>query len=376
MKRPLPVPPPMPPMPSAKSDDPIVVSKLDSDGAASSNSGRKQKKRKTKSLERLRDQSDEIELSDSDEDIAIAQKIPSIIARDEPDASATSPSLSDTVNVISNIPADEPAICGDSQTTAIDANTCSDKSQLSYDEILKIEESFDEDGANGILRSIVVDIHAEPTIELRIHESDSDIAIPVSNSGIFNAIKITKDQIKANIELERCFSEDDAIDDDDDDKDKPERLVQSDSEVLSKTPLELVVECDINENVIVSETKPCEIIDLDHNHNDIVKPIETDKSTDTTIESANGETKLVENRESTTIVQPNELPSDSISSRSSFDESDGNEPVYATVDTALNTVSFLFVKIQNHFSEKRIRTNKQKNCSGKKIKSFAVSFHF
>ncbi|XP_031636537.1 uncharacterized protein LOC116349303 isoform X3 [Contarinia nasturtii] len=358
IKRPLPVPPPVPPPPPPpiKRDDPNADdSKHDTEdqAVAPSNVERKQKRRRTRSLERLRDQSNDIELSDSDEDIAIALKIPIIKTSnvDEPDhASATSPSISDAFNVLSNTTVDEPAICGDSPGLTIDTNnTFSDKSQLSYDEILKIEESFDDDGANGFMnRSIVVDIHSEPTIELRIHESDSDPAIQAAKSvsGILNASKLTKEQMNADFERERCYSEDDAIDlDGDDDKERPERLVQSDSELLSKTPLELVVECDINENVIVSETKPREIIDLDHNHNDIVKSVEIFETepneTNENHLQTNGETKLVQNRESQSIVRLNERPRcESVSSRSSFSESDGNEPVYATVDTTLNTKNY------------------------------------
>lgn len=340
IKRPLPVPPPMPPTQPAKVDDPIYEdSKIDAENRVQSNGERKQKKRKTKSLERLRDQSNDIELSDSDEDIAIAQKIPIIKPTDETDASAASPS---SANAISNTTADEPAICADSPGAAVDASTFSDRSQLSYDEILKIEESFDEDGPAGVInQSIIVDIHTEPTIELRIHESDSDPAIQTSTSmaGTFNPLKSTKEQY---IERERCYSEDDAIDlDDDEDKEKGERLVQSDSEVLSKTPLELVVECDINENVIVSESKACETIDLDHNHNDIIKPAEIVNEQKKATEST--ETELVQNRESPDHVPQNEARRVSVvSSRSSYSELDGNEPVYATVDTTLSMVSFVF----------------------------------
>ncbi|XP_055303742.1 uncharacterized protein LOC129569175 isoform X2 [Sitodiplosis mosellana] len=357
IKRPLPVVPPMPPTPPppAKPDDLIEDdNKIDADEQREvlpSNGERKQKKRRTRSLERLRDQSNDIELSDSDEDIAIAQKIPIIKCTDEVDASATSPSMSEAINAHSNTTADEPAICADSPGLAIDANTFSDKSQLSFDEILKIEETFDDDGAIGFMnQSIVVDIHAEPTIELRIHESDSDPAIVASKSvtGILNAFKLTKEQMKSDFEQERCFSEDDAVDPDaDDNKEKPERLVQSDSEVLSKTPLKLVIECDINENVIVNESKSREtILDLDHNHNDIVKAAEivTDqtqiKTKQPRVSETNAEIKFVQNRESPPIVPQNEQPKhESISSRSSC-ESDGNEPVYATVDTALNTKNY------------------------------------
>lgn len=349
IKRALPVLPPVPPSPPTQSinpDDPIEDGRKHDteESAVSSNGERKQKKRRTRSLERLRDQSNDFELSDSDEDIAIAQKHPIIKSFDEPDAiSATSPSMSDAFNELSNTTADEPAICADSPGLPIEANTFSDKSQLSYDEILKIEKSFEEDGANGFIKqSIVVDIHTEPMIELRIHESDSDSAIQVTKSMHSGILKVTKDQMKIDFEQERCFSEDDANDPDDDDKEKFERLVQSDSEVLSKTPLEFVVECDINENVIVKEAKPHEIIDLDHNHNDIVK-LANGKLTEliNANSQTNSETKLAQNRDSETIVQQTvQLRRDSVPSRSSISDSEGNEPVYATVDTTWNTVSF------------------------------------
>lgn len=384
IKRPLPVPPPVPPTPPPKPDDPVDDKKLEVDTASAStaaaavtkpsvNGERKQKKRRTRSFERLRDQSNDIELSDSDEDIAVIQKIPQTKAVDEPDASAISPCLSEPFNVISNTTSDEAAICVDSLAAGMEASTFSDRSQLSYDDILKIEETFEDDGANGILRNIVVDIHTEPTIELRIHESDSDPANLASKSaqGSFNVAKLTKEHLNADIEQERCYSEDDAIDPDDDSKEKAERLVQSDSEVLSKTPLELVVECDINENVIVSEEKPTgEIIDLDHNHNDIVKSTEIDKNVDQaniepTKSTDNGSEgmNLVQNRERPPIVQPNETRRGSISSRSSCSESDGNEPDYATVDTALNMVSFLFGPFLVESKEMEKFERAQKNLS-------------
>lgn len=311
---------------------------------------RKQKKRRTKSFERLRDQSHDIELSDSDEDIAIAQKIPTIKTLDEPDASAViSPSPSEAGNVISNnTTSDEPAICVDSLTTTTnDANTFSDKNhlQLSYDEILKIEESFESDGANGILRNIVVDIHSEPTIELRIHESDSDPAIMASASqSTFNAAKLTKEHSKLDIEQERCHSEDDAIDMDAEVKERSERLVQSDSEILSKTPIESVVECDINENVIVDGSKSSESVDLDHNHNDIVVLNEHDKIISSPSAEPSSKSQQMQNDEMKSLQNSEKSPNavlNSNSSRSNCDsgEFDNNEPDYATVDTALNMVS-------------------------------------
>lgn len=317
---------------------------------------RKQKKRRTKSFERLRDQSNDIELSDSDDDVAIAQKMPTIKTLDELDASAAiSPTHSEPGNALSNntTTSDEPAICVDSSnTTPNDANTFSDKNQLqlSYDEILKIEESFESDGANGILRNIVVDIHCEPTIELRIHESDSDPAnIASASQSTFNAAKLTKEHSKLDIEQERCHSEDDAIDLDSEDKTRSERLVQSDSEILSKTPLELVVECDINENMIINGSKSSESVDIDHNHNDIVMSNEHDKiiSSPSADQSSiqpqqisDVEMKSLQNRERS----PNDVHTTRRSStRSNCDsgESDKDEPDYATVDTALNMVSVL-----------------------------------
>lgn len=384
IKRPLPVPPPAvpppppPPLPtqSTKSEEAvvseqhgideatpstaaaaaatIVVGSSSSSSAAQSNGERKQKKRRTKSFERLRDQSHDIELSDSDEDIAIAQKLPTIKTLDEHDASvALSPSPSEADNVISNntTTSDEPAICVDSLTTTTnDANTFSDKNQLqlSYDEILKIEESFESDGANGILRNIVVDIHSEPTIELRIHESDSDPAIMASTSqSTFNAAKLTKEHSKLDIEQERCHSEDDAIDLNSEIKERSERLVQSDSEILSKTPLELVVECDINENVIVNGSKSSESVDLDHNHNDIVMSNEHDKinSSPSAEKSSKSqkihddEMKSVQNRERSPEIQSRRRSSNSSRLNCDSGDTDSNEPDYATVDTALNMVS-------------------------------------
>lgn len=378
IKRPLPIVPPTPPPPppssslSAKPDDLIEGdNKIDAvdeqrDVLPPSNDERKQKKRRTRSLERLRDQSNDIELSNSDEDIGIEQKIPIIKCTDELDASAASPSMSEVAIALSNTTADEPAICDDSPGLAIDANTFSDKSQLSFDEILKIEESFDEDGAIGgfMNRSIVVDIHSEPMIELRIHESDSDPAM------MFMTSKFTKERtMKSDFEQERCYSDDDAVNDTKNDEDKPERLVQSDSETLSKTPLELVIECDINENVIVNETESHENIpDLDHNHNDIVKPtaeIVTEQTEiKTTEQPRHSETiadkELVQNRDRPAIVppQPERPRQASISSRSSCCESDGSEPVYATVDTALNTVSFSSLKQKTHSLEFKKKSNK------------------
>lgn len=376
IKRPLPVPPPavpqQPPSPlpthSIRSDDPIDIDVKDqheidettpSAAAAAPTSAppphvvgeRKHKKRKTKSVERLRDQSHNIELSDSDDEIAIPYKIPTINIVDETDASAPlSPLTSEAANLTSQntSTSDEPAICDDSLATITDANTFSDKNQLqlSYDEILKIEESFDSDNPDVILHNIVVDIHNEPTIELRIHESDSDPAITASPS-TFIATKLTKEQSKVDVEQERCHSEDDAIDLNAEAKEKGlERLVQSDSEILSKTPLELVVECDINENVIVNESKSNgDIIDLDHNHNDIAMSMEqkSPAPNHNGVDHSN-ETESVRNGERFSVVQPNEVHRycDSVSSRSSCDsgESDNNEPDYATVDTRLNMVSF------------------------------------
>lgn len=349
-KRPLPVPPPVLPHKIDRLNDSVQEQKLDEPTTQPNTSSveRKQRKRKTKSVERLRDQSNDIELSDSDEEFAIKSQIPIITTTtvtsdcsiiDEPDASI---SISDPVTAISNnTTCDEPAICIDSNIIACNndaTNTFSDKSQISYDEILKIDESLDDDGieidTNPINQSIVVEIHDEPTIELKIHESDSD-------EGAFGAVKSTKEQINIELDGERCHSEDDAaIEHSEDDKEKAERLVQSDSEILSKTPLELVVQCDINENVVMTDIKSNEIIDIDYNHNDIVKSTENNVSNNNENEvSVSDAKKLVQTTEP--IVQRNNSNFRvSISSRSSFDESDA-EPMYATVDVALNMVSFI-----------------------------------
>lgn len=330
---------------------------------------RKQRRRKTKSLERIRDQTNEIELSDSDEEIinkVVAVSIPiitttdciTIAAADEPDASVASITITDSIalhtnnNTTATTSGDEPAICIDTHVTCND-ETASDRSQISYDEILKIDESLNED-LNDLNESIVVQIHDEPIIELRIHEDgDSDKEISASVQG-----GLTK-EFHIDIDQERCHSEDDTIGREEPQFDKPERFVQSDSEVLEKTPIELVLECDINENVVILSdaiTTNCKIIDLDHNHNDVEKsngingcandeiktklPSQSNGNFDDGKDDQASET--VENREIMPIEQSNKLHRVSISSRSSVGESDGfeSEPTYATVDAALQMVSF------------------------------------
>lgn len=388
-KRPLPVPPPLPPVKRNEENENVTESAAAAADAAiegsSNGETRNRRRRKTRSLERLRDQPNEIELSDSDEEVVNKVAIPIITANDcttitgdafaatidEPDASVASVTITDTIHINSNTTGgDEPAICVDTSIVVCNDATVSDRSQISYDEILKIEESLDEDAENDHLnfdlnemnQSIVVDIHNEPIIELKIHEDgDSDKEIPISGPMQCNFTK----EYDAQIEQDRCHSEDDTIGRAEDSfVEKPERLVQSDSELLEKTPLELVVECDINENVVIlsQESKAkSEIVDFDHNHNDIVKTNEFDGSDTTptptptptpapisdnsTVDGKHAETNLlVEKRE---IVQPNELHRISNSSRSSFNESDGfdSEPMYATVDTALQMVSF-YVQIE------------------------------
>lgn len=332
-KRPLPVPPPLPPpLPPAKSnDEPIKNEEIVATAETTSTTDRKQRKRRTKSLERIRDQTTEIELSDSDEEIV--NKVPIITAtdltHDEPDASVASVTITDTIIVNSNntTGGDEPAICVDTVVVCNDG-TFSDRSQISFDEILKIEESLDEEATdlNEIGQSIVVDIHDEPTIELKIHEegdSDKEVPQPQRNNGFTKEFQNNNDEI----DQERCQSEDDTIGREV--HDKPERLVQSDSEILEKTPIELVVECDINENVILSDSKTKVI---DYNHNDVVK-----STLDDVCANDNETNSIIENREIIPAIQPS-IPHGSISTRSSYNGSD-TEPMYATVDTALQMVS-------------------------------------
>lgn len=338
---------------------------------AATAANRKQRRRKTKSLERIRDQTNEIVLSDSDEEIintALAVPIPiitttdciTITAADEPDASVASVTITDTIalhtnnnNTTATTSGDEPAICIDTQVTC-DDETVSDRSQISYDEILKIDESLNQD-LNDLNQSIVAQIHDEPIIELRIHEEgDSDKEISASVQG-----GLAKEYLHIDIDQERCHSEDDTIGREEQLFEKPERFVQSDSEVLEKTPIELVLGCDINENVVIlsNTTKTnCNVIDLDYNHNDVVKSNEingcaNDEINRSLLSQSNGKcgdgkdnetNETVKNRETTSIEQLNELHRISLSSRSSFGESDGfdSEPMYATVDAALQMVSF------------------------------------
>lgn len=299
---------------------------------------RRQRRRRTRSLEKLRDQSREIILSDSDEEIVSSLKLRAPFEYiDEPDASTSTKNGS------------LPAICiDDSINVCNDAATIDDRSPLPFDDILKIEESYDEnteasDIPNELNACVIVEIHNAPSIELKIHEDgDSNPNIPADltlHAATFNAApkKSTKD-IFSIAEHSGSYSEDDALAlDDDDAHEKPVRLVQSDSEILSKTPLELIVECDINENVIES--------DLDHNHNDVAKSITTDTSSDSVNTVINDTTKLakivdVEIAPVVPVIQQSKRR-ESISSRSSFDESDGadSEPMYATVDKSLEMVS-------------------------------------
>lgn len=353
-RRPLPVPPPVPPV--IKSTE-IQPKQIENDAIESASNGeRKRHRRKTKSLERIRDQTNDIELSDSDAEIINKPTLPIIItddckiAIDEPDASVASITITDTIAINSNTTVDEPAICIDTAISCNDA-TVSDRSQISYDEIIKIgNDSFDDDTVkidlNDPIQSIIVDIHDEPMIELKIHEEgDSDRETPMvaSLQGVF-----TK-EYDHDVEQERCFSEDDAIGRDGNDVEKPERFVQSDSEALEKTPIELVVECDINENVILSDSKNSTA--FDYNHNDVVKSNEIDDvvlsandkiNTLQTSQMANVEDEHVETNLIEENREPDELKRISISSRSSLNESDAfdTEPMYATIDAALQMVSF------------------------------------
>lgn len=349
-----------------------LESTVESSSATEAATAAKQKyqRRKTKSLERIRDQTNEVLLSDLDEEIINKVGVPipiitttdciTIATADEPDASVASVTITDTIalhtnnNTTPTTSGDEPAICIDTNVTCNDDETVSNRSQISYDEILKIDESLNED-LNDLNESIVVLIHDEPIIELRIHEEgDSDKEISASvHGGLAKEFHIEIDE-------ERCHSEDDTIGREEQQFEKPERLVQSDSEVSEKTPIELVLECDINENVIIlsdATTKTnCKVIDLDYNHNDVVNSTEINGCANDEIKSSfaseshgtfndgkdNESNEIVENRETTPIERPNELHRISISSRSSLGGSDGfdSEPMYATVDAALQMVSF------------------------------------
>lgn len=328
------------------------------------------RKRKSKSTERQRNESDSIELSDSDDDIGGKSPQPIItlnddasaeaLTYDEPDASI---SVSTVITAIADVTtsnntlstSDEPAICVDNSITCSNDATYSDKSQMSYDEILQIDESLrdvvgnDDDDASDIElhdallnQSIIVEIHDVPTIELKIHESDSD-------ESAFGTIQLTKEpmtSVTLDVDRERCYSEDDAIDSTNEmEKEKAlERAVQSDSEILTKTPIELVVTCDINENVVLRSVNATQIIDFDHNHNDIVKCVDSDgddtihsdiETVHSDVETMHSDADKVHEIQS---MGSSELRRVSFSSRSSFDESDA-EPMYATVDMTANMVS-------------------------------------
>lgn len=308
-------------------------------------------------VERQRAEPEVVELSDSGDDDDIVDQAPTHpiitvtgVACDEPDAS---PSISNAITVTealtndtaTNSSGDEPAIRSDSPATCNDA-TVSDKSQMSFDEVLQIDESMrcdeDDDGSdidpNALNESIIVEIHDVPAIELKIHESDSE-------ESAFGTMKATKEAAAVGAGLpsavdtdrERSYSEDDARDLSDEDGARPdERAVQSDSEILTKTPIERVVTCDINENVVLDHGgRAVGFVDLDHNHNDILKCVDSDGET----VYSDAETVHSADRDRVDDVRSmgsSELCRVSISS--SCDESDG-EPMYATVDIAANMVS-------------------------------------
>lgn len=371
-KRPKPVslpvlPPPLPPPPPPKRSEQCEEEKpLEEHGTISSDG----RKRKGKSI-------DDIELSDLDDDIGNKSLQPIITVDeapdcfDEPDASQ---SISNPITVteipLSSSTSDEAAaICMDNSLTCNDA-TADDKSQMSYDEILQIDESLrdGDDGSdietNPFNECIIVEVHDVPAIELKIHESDSD-------ESAFGTIKTTKESAitkTIDVDRERCHSEDDA--NDSHGEEKEERLVQSDSEILTKTPIELVVKCDINENVFVSNAN----IDWDHNHNDIVKSVDRDvgavysdeekihpdlvkKHSDPKIMRSDLNKKHLQlemHSDGENVHSDGERVSElsvssrvSISSRSSCYESDA-EPMYATVGDENNMVSVL---LKRYFTE-------------------------
>lgn len=291
--------------------------------------------------------------SDSDEDLDKVPIQPIItvngVACDETDGS---PSISNAVTVtelltnatVTSSSGDEPAICADNSIACNDA-TVSDKSQMSFDEILQIDESLrcDDDGSDiepdALNESIIVEIHDVPTIELKIHESDSDESAFSTMKATKEATIVTSDGLLSigDVGRERSYSEDDPRDMNDGDEVKPdERLVQSDSEILTKTPIELVVKCDINENVVLDDGRVVEIVDLDHNHNDIVKCMD-----DSDVETVHSDADTVHSTDFDRVddfrsIGSSELCRVSISS--SCDESDA-EPMYATVDITANRVS-------------------------------------
>lgn len=343
-------------------------------------------------VERQRAEPEVVELSDSDDDDDIVDPAPTHpiitvtgVACDEPDAS---PSISNAITVTealtndtaTNSSGDEPAICADSPLTCNDA-TVSDKSQMSFDEVLQIDESMrcdeDDDGSdiepNALNESIIVEIHDVPAIELKIHESDSD-------ESAFGTMKATKEAAVAaaavgaglpsavDTDRERSYSEDDARDLSDEDGARPdERAVQSDSEILTKTPIERVVTCDINENVVLDNGRAVAVVDLDHNHNDILKCVDSDG------ETVYSDAETVHSADMDRVDDVRSMGSSEVcrvSISSSCDESDG-EPMYATVDIAANMVSICRASEKERFTRATKRIHSVR-CEGEISAQFVM----
>lgn len=333
-----PPPPPLPSVPvpasplSASASTPIEQSHVN-DGSSSSSGERKYRKRKTKSLESRRNPQNALELSDSDAEEAAISVKPLTVNSDEVDSCTPLTEI-----VVSTT--DEPAICLDSNTISNDA-TSFDKSQLSYDEILKIDESPDDEAdVTEPIYNTTVEVHNEPTsIVLEIRE-ENDIGeksaviratSPPRESSI--VAKMTKEKELEDVPENEMENDSDSLIQSTAATDENKNII----EITSDQPLGLVLQCDINKNIILTDAKSKLKIEIDHNHNDIELPVSVPVTSSNTNESTttiNDTNRTINNVQNRVTVKRNEFRRISDSSRSSFDESDGmeSEPTYAKVD--------------------------------------------
>lgn len=299
-------------------------------GSLSSSSGeRKQRKRKAIDRNRRHGATDkDVELSDSDdEQMASSQPhrpappVPStqIIVEnlDEVDRSAPV----EEGDIISATDGTTNALYIDSVTINNDATDC-EKSPLPLDEVLLIDDSDDVIGTFGATE-IIVDIHSEPdTIILEIREDEDDD--PQQKSA-------PADDCFVGEKLSKHPNLDDVVEIDDENVDECQDQKSNDNDENAEPAT--TNKCDINENLINDDVNDkCENakIVVDHNHNDIGVVEHCDERETVSIEKQRD------------AVNRNEARRISISSRSSFDESDGMESdaTYASIDKNQITVSW------------------------------------
>lgn len=274
---------------------------------------------------------------------------PKIIRNEEDDSS------DDPVNEIEPVSATDettPAIFIDSSSMSNDA-TLRDRSPLSFetfDTMVWLNDDANDDYSAIDLTEIIVDIHNDPDcIVLEIREDDEiEKSYPKSTSPHRESSLIAKVSKERDLE-DVPESEHEQIDEN----------LETMSETTANDVKEQIV-CDINENIIVRETKiDEENIDIvvDHNDNNIkiesepVKHSErakvcVQKETDATIVKAEAEEMDQIIVESTDEPSPSNMKRHdfrriSDSSRSSYDESDGidSEPSYASIDKCKIAVS-------------------------------------